>query len=166
MALIRDYEWQDSGAVFPNAYYIISNVKVEKRAQDIPAPVDASHPTGLTGGGQDPDKAVYWKAGYIGWITVTIWSSKQARIDGKMPIGYMGIEPTETNYEGFIGTPGMDGKCVFFIDMDSSESYITQAYRHLASLPYFADATNDDDPVSEDDDEYIDAVSNTESANT
>ena len=167
MAFIRDYEWQDSGAVFPGAYHVITGVKMEKRTQDIPTPVDMSRPDGRTPRDTDPEKEVYWKKGYIGWITVTIWSSKQARVDGKKPIGYMGIEPTETEYEGNIGTPGMDGKCVFFIDVNSNDTYITQAYKHLRKFPYYADAEIDDDPVSEEDDQYVDSSNTTtESSNT
>lgn len=170
MAFIRDYEWQDSGAIIPNAYHVVTGVKVNKRTRDIPPPPDAGRPSGLTDRDDDNEEEwIYWKAGYVANITVTIWSSKQARIDDKKPIGYMGIDPTETEYEGNIGTKGMDGKCVFFIDTDSDKSYVTQAYEHLRQFPYYADAVIDDDPVSEDDDEYVDSVSNSspeDSANT
>lgn len=168
MAFIRDYELPGSGATIPNAYHVVTGVKVNKRVKDVPGPVDMSRPDGLTAGSQDPDKAVYWKAGYIGQITVTIWGSKQGRIDDMKPIGFMGVEPSETEFEGNIGTPDMDGKCIMFMDMDSSDSYVTQAYNHLRSLPYYASATIDDDPVSEDDDEFVEGSNTdaTDSANT
>ena len=42
-----------------------------------------------------------------------------------------------------IGTRGLDHRCKFFIDMDSADSHIVQAYTHLKSLDYFASATED-----------------------
>lgn len=165
MAFIRDYELEGSGAVIPNAYHVVTGVNVKKRNEDIPTPVDMSRPDGRTP--RDPDDPeVHWKKGYIAYATVTIWGSKQARIDGLNPIGYMGVEPTETEYAGNIGTKGMDGKCVFFLDMASSDSYITQAYQHLRALPYYADAIIDDDPVSEDDDAFVEGSSNTDPVDT
>lgn len=169
MAFIRDYEWQDSGAIIPNAYHVVTGVKVTKRVRDIPPPVDSSRPNGLTARDDDNEEEwIYWKSGYIGEITVTIWSSKQARIDGKKPIGFMGESPTETEFEGNIGTKGMDGKCIMFIDMGSDKSPVTQAYEHLRQFPYYADAVIDDDPVSEDDDEFVEGsnTDTTDSANT
>jgi len=167
MAFIRDYEWQDSGATISNAYHVVTGVKVKKRTRDIDPPVDSSQPSGFTARDDDNEEEwIYWKAGYVGHITVTIWASRQARIDGRQPIGYMGEDPTETEYEGNIGTRGMDGKCVFFIDNTSSESYVTQAYRHLRSFPYYADAVIDDDPTSEDDDEFVSNSSPSDSGNT
>lgn len=146
MALIRDYELENTGVTVSDAYHVVTNVRVEKRVADIPAPPDASHPTGLTNGGQDPDKAVYWKSGYIGWITVTIWSSKTAREEDKQPIGWMGVTPTETlpdHENNSIGTPGMNGKCVFMLDMSSELNQVQQAYQYLLTLPYYQDAVED-----------------------
>ena len=34
MALIRDYELPGTGLVVPNAYHVVTNVKVEKRTAD------------------------------------------------------------------------------------------------------------------------------------
>lgn len=156
MAFIRDYEWQDSGAVIPNAYHVITGVKVTKRTRDIPPPVDAGRPSGFTARDDtNEEEWIYWKAGYIGEITVTIWASKEARTEGRKAIGYMGMNPTETEYEGNIGTKGMDGKCIFFVDMNSNKSPVTQAYEHLRSFPYYANAVIDDDPISEDDDQFV-----------
>ena len=156
MAFIRDYELQGSGATIPNAYHVVTGVKMEKRTQDIMPPPDASNPSGYTyRDDSDERQWVYWKRGYIGRITVTIWASKQARVDGLKPIGFMGEDPTETEHEGNIGTKGMDHLCKFFIDMSSNESYITQAYRYLRTFPYYADATIDDDPTTDTDDEFV-----------
>src|SRR6056300_743602 len=128
MAFIRDYELQGSGATIPNAYHVVTGVNVKKRNVDVPTPVDLSQPDGRTPRDEDPAKEVYWKKGYIAYATVTIWASKQARIDDLNPIGFMGVDPTETEHTGNIGTKGMDGKCIFFLDMNSADSYITQAY--------------------------------------
>jgi hypothetical protein len=169
MAFIRDYEWQDSGAIIPNAYHVVTGVKVTKRSRDIPPPVDIGRPSGFTDRDDtNEEEWIYWKAGYVAEVTVTIWSSKQARIDGKKAIGFMGINPTETEYEGNVGTKGMDGKCVFFVDPESNDSYVTQAYKHLRQFPYYADAIIDDDPVSTDDDEYVEGANTdpVDSANT
>ena len=146
MALIRDYEIHGTGLNIPNAYHVVTNVRIEKRTADIPAPPDSSHPSGFTEGGQDPEKAVYWKAGYIGHIIVTVWASKQAREEGKQPIGWMGTSPTETvssHDNNSVGTPGMNGKCIFMLDMNSSLNEIQQAYEHLLSLSYYKDAIQD-----------------------
>lgn len=143
MALIRDYEIHGTGFTVPSAYHVVTNVKVEKRMHDIPAPPDPSRPDGLTEGSQDPEKAVYWKKGYIGHIVVTIWASKEAREEGKKPIGFMGAEPTETEFEGNIGTPGMDHKCLFFLDVNNGIDYTTQAYEYLRTLDYYQDAVVD-----------------------
>jgi hypothetical protein len=161
MAFIRDYEIQGSGATIPNAYHVVTGVNVKKRNNDIMPPVDVSQPSGYTSRGDD-EPEVYWRSGYIANVTVTIWASRQARIDDLNPIGWMGVEPTETEMEENIGTPDMNGKCVFFLDMDSSDSYVTQAYNHLRSLAYYANAEIDDDPVSTDDDEFA----NSATANT
>lgn len=163
MAFVRSYTLPGAGLDVPNAYHVVTGVKVRKRNQDIPPPVDNSQPSGFTP--RDGEPEVYWRAGYVAHVTVTIWASRQARVDGLKPIGFMGEEPTETEYEGNIGTPGMDGKCVFFLDMSSSDSYVTQAYNHLRSLDYYSDATIDDDPVSEDDDEFVEG-SNTDTSDT
>lgn len=142
MALLRDYEILGTGLVAPNAYHVVTNVRVNKRTQDIPAPPDVNHPSGFTNGGQRDEDAVYWKAGYIGEISVTVWKDQEARENGSNPLGYIGFNPTDVEMpEGHIGTPGMNHKCKFFIDMASGVDYTTQAYNHLKSLDYYADAT-------------------------
>lgn len=143
MALIQPYEIPNTGLTAPNAYFVVTDVKVQKRMQDIPTPPDAYHPTGLTNGGVHEGPEVHWKKGYVATVTVTIWSDKQSREEGKKPIGFAGDNPTDMEAELNIGTEGLDHKCVFFLDMDSTDSHVVQAYSHLKSLDYFAGATED-----------------------
>ena len=141
MALIKDYEIPGTGVVVPNAYHVVTNVKVEKRMAEILPPPDSSQPDGLTAGDRGPE--VYWKAGLIGHATVGIWASKQAREENKKPIGALGEDPAEMGEHCNIGTPGMDHKCLFMIDSNSADNYSTQAYAHLLTLDYYADAVFD-----------------------
>ena len=143
MALIQSYEIPDTGLSAPEAYFVVTDVKVQKRMQDIPTPVDNSDPTGFTNGGVQEGPEVHWRAGYVADVTVTIWSSKSAREEGKKPVGFAGSNPTDMEAELNIGTQGLDHKCAFFLDMDSSDSHVVQAYTHLKSLEYFAEATED-----------------------
>jgi hypothetical protein len=141
MALVRDFEIPNTGVVVSNAYHLIVNVTTEKRLQDISAPPDSNHPTGLTGGG-DLGDPVYWKAGYVGRITLEVYASKEARDEGKTPIGAIGVTPTDVMHPDLktIFTPGKDFKVMFFIDPESSDSIITQAYNHLKTTEYYKDA--------------------------
>ena len=143
MALIQPYEIPNTGLIAPSAYFVVTDVKVQKRMQDILPPPDESDPTGLTNGGVQEGPEVYWKAGYVATIAVTIWTDKTAREEGKNPVGFAGQSPTEVEADLHIGTEGLDHKCVFFLDMDSTDSHIVQAYSHLKSLDYFAGATED-----------------------
>ena len=140
MALVRDFEIPGTGVTVDNAYHVIVNVTTEKRLQDIPPPPDSSTKSGFTEGERgDP---VYWKAGYVGRITVEVYSSKQARDEGKTPIGAIGVNPTDVMHPDLktVCTPGKDFKVLFFIDTDSSDSIFTQAYKHLLSTDYYKDA--------------------------
>ena len=143
MALCQSYEIPGTGLTAANAYFVVTDVKVQKRMQDIPTPVDSADPTGFTNGGVHEDDEVYWKAGYVAEAVVTIWADKAAREAGNKPIGYAGANPTEMEAELSIGTAGLDHRCAFFIDMDSSDSHIVQAYSHLKSLDYFENAIED-----------------------
>ena len=146
MALIKDYEIQGTGVTVPNAYHVITDLKVHKRMADHPLPPDESTPTGLTNNGVRPanDLPVYWQAGYVGRIWVTIWSSAQARTDGLNPIGVAGVNTTEVEAELSIGTAGLDQRCEFMLDMaDSAPTDLIQAYNHLKSLDFYAGCTED-----------------------
>lgn len=140
MALIRDYELPGTGVSVPNAYHVVTNVRIEKRTADIPPPVDSSRPSGFTARDTTPGTEVYWKAGYVAEIAVTIWKDKAARDNNAKPIGFIGTNPSDNQYGVSIGTPGMDHKCKFYIDTNSSLDHMAQAYNHLKTTDYYANA--------------------------
>lgn len=144
MALIQSYEVPNTGLTADNAYFVITDIKVNKRMQDIPLPPDSSTPSGLTNDGvREEGTELYWQAGYIADVHVTIWATKTARENGNAPIGYAGVNATEVEADLHIGTRGLDQKCRFFLDMSSDDSHMVQAYNHLKTLDYFASATED-----------------------
>ena len=140
MALLRDYELPGTGLVVENAYHVVTNVKVEKRVADIPLPIDTSREDGFTHSPdrEHPDSHVYWKAGYLAEIAVTIWKDKAARDAGAKPIGFMGVNPSDNQYGVSIGTPGMDHRCKFMLDMNSELDHVAQSYAHLLTTDYYA----------------------------
>ena len=140
MALLKDFEIPNTGVTIENAYHVIINVSTEKRLNDLTPPPDSSSPTGFTEMDMGPE--VYWKAGYVGRISVEVYASKEARDNGKTPIGAIGVNPTDVMHPDIktVTTPGKDFKIIFFIDPDSSDSVITQAYKHLLSTDYYKDA--------------------------
>ncbi len=140
MALIRDFEIPGTGLNVPDAYHVIVKVNTEKRLNDIPPPPDSSRPDGLTVRSED-DHEVYWKAGYVGKIALEIYSSKQARDEGKSPIGGIAINPTDVQVNGVLSTDIEQFDLNFFIDPTSQLSIIDQAYQHLKLLEYYKDAT-------------------------
>lgn len=138
MALIRDYELPGTGLVVPNAYHVVTNVKVEKRIADIKPPVDTSRPDGLTVVDKSSGTEVYWKSGYTAEIAVTVWVSKDARDTDAKPIGFVGINPSDNQYGAGVGTPGMDHKCKFMLEVPSELDHMAQSYRHLLTTNYYS----------------------------
>lgn len=140
MALVRDFEIPNTGVTVNDAYHLIVNVTTEKRLHDIPPPPDSSTKSGLTQ--TDQGDSLYWKAGYVGRITLEVYASKEARDTGKTPIGGIGINPTDVMHPELktVCTPGKDFKVLFFIDPDSSDSILTQAYNHLKTTEYYKNA--------------------------
>jgi len=144
MALIQPYEIPGTGLSAPNAYFVVTDVKVHKRMHDLKTPVDTSDPTGYTNGGLwEEGTEVHWKKGYVGNIYLTIWASKEARENDQNPIGMAGVGAAEVEADLHIGTEGLDHRCVMFIDVNVPDNYVTQAYAYLKTLDYFADATED-----------------------
>jgi hypothetical protein len=141
MALIRDFEIPGTGLNVPNAYHVVVKVNTEKRLNDIPPPLDVSRPDGLTN--QDRGPEVYWKAGYVGKIAIEIFSSKQARDEGKSPIGAIAINPTDVQINGVLSTDIGNFDLNFFIDATSQLSIVDQAYEHLKTLLYYQNALED-----------------------
>jgi hypothetical protein len=142
MALVRDFEIPNTGVTVNNAYHVIVNVTTEKRLTDVLPPPDSSRPDGLTlRDDEDTSQWVNWKSGYVGRITLEIYASKEARDEGKTPIGAIGTNPTDVMHPDLksVCTPGRDFKVLFFIDPESSDSILTQAYKHLLSTEYYKD---------------------------
>ena len=138
MALIRDYELPGTGLIAPNAYHVVTNVKVEKRIADIKPPVDNTRPDGFTPMDRSEGTEVYWKSGYIAEISVTIWKDKAARDADSMPIGFIGKNPSDNKHGVTVGTAGMDHKCVFLLEVPSELDHMAQAYRHLLTTDYYS----------------------------
>lgn len=138
MALLRNYEIPGTGLEVQNAYHVVTNVKIEKRTADIPPPPDSSRPNGLTMRDESPGTEVYWKAGYVAEISVTIWKDKNARDSGARPLGFIGVNPADNQFGASIGTEGMDHKCRFFLEVPSTLNHIEQAYRHLLTTAYYS----------------------------
>lgn len=138
MALLKDFEIPGTGVVVPNAYHVIVDIKTHKRLNDILPPPDSGRPDGLTAGDRGPE--VYWKAGYVGQIAIEIYQSKQAREDGKKPIGAICIEPTTVSFNGVASSDIAQFDLCFFIDPTSQLSIVDQAYEQLKGLEYYKDA--------------------------
>ena len=137
MALIKDYELAGTGVVVPNAYHVVTNVAIEKRMADTAPPPDPTRPDGLTMVDRGVGTEVYWAAGYVATISLTVWKDKAARDADARPIGFIGNNPADNKYGASIGTAGMDHKCVFFIDQSSSLDHMAQAYQHLLTTDYY-----------------------------
>jgi hypothetical protein len=138
MALIKDYELPGTGLVVPNAYHVVTNVKIEKKTADVKPPIDPTRPDGLTMGFRDESTAVYWKAGYTAEIAVTVWKDKTARDIDANPIGFIGRNPSDNKHGVSIGTEGMDHRSVFFLEVPSELNHLEQAYRHLLTTNYYS----------------------------
>lgn len=143
MALIRDYELPGTGVVIPNAYHVVTDMKIEKRPADLKPPVDTSRPSGYTVRDESPGTEVYWKKGYVAEIAVTIWKDKTARESEAKPVGFIGVNPSDNKYGVSIGTPGMDHHCRFFLEVPSQYSDLEQAYRHLLTTSYYSGSVED-----------------------
>jgi hypothetical protein len=139
MALVRDFEIPGTGLIVPNAYHVIVKVNTEKRLNDIPPPPDSSRPDGLT---ENLREEVYWKAGYVGRISIEIFTSKQARDEGKNAIGAITINPTDVHINGIVSSDIKDFDLNFFIDPTSELSIVDQAYEHLKELEYYKESNN------------------------
>jgi hypothetical protein len=143
VALIKDFEIPDTGLVIKDAYHVITKVDTEKRLNDIMPPPDSSNSTGYTyRDNSDESQWVYWKAGYVGRISIEIYPSKQAREEGKKPIGAISINPTDVQINGSLTTDIKDFDLRFFIDPTSQSSIVDQAYQHLLTLEFYKDATS------------------------
>nr|BAR35339.1 hypothetical protein [uncultured Mediterranean phage uvMED] len=140
MALIRDFELPSTGLTAPNAYHVVKKVTTEKRLNDVPPPPDPSRPDELTERPAE-DSEVYWRAGYVGKISIEVFVSREARDAGREPIGAITVNPTDVEFNGVLSSDIRNFDLHFFIDASSQESIISQAYTHLKSLVYYENAT-------------------------
>ena len=143
MAIQRNYELPGTGLEAQNAYHVVTSVRVEKRMADVPPPPDTSRPDGLTARDETPGTEVYWKAGYVATISLTVWKDKTARNNDAKPIGFIGVNAGDNKYGVSIGTAGMDHYCRFFLEVPSELNHIEQAYRHLLTTEYYSGSLED-----------------------
>lgn len=132
MAFIKRYELA-TGIVAENAYHIVSDVITHKIPSDIQDP-----------GGARPTNAPdwVWKKGYYGRVCIQVFYNKETRDQGKLPIAYMGVYPTDmaadlrTEFRS-------ETNLHFTIDINSTKSVIDQAYDFLKTTTYYQDAIVD-----------------------
>lgn len=120
MALIANFEIPNTGMTIPNAYHVIGHVDVVKRIKALPHAGDNRNDI-LQGG-----------VGYVAGIYLVIYASKQARENGMNPVAYL----SQSNPEKPFNTQ-------FILDVESTDSYLTQAYNYLKSLDYYQSAIED-----------------------
>jgi hypothetical protein len=138
MALIKDYELPGTGVTVPNAYHVVTNVSIEKRTLDTPLPPDPTRPNGLTFADRGIGTEIYWAAGYVATISLTVWKDKDARDNDARPIGFVGTNAADNKYGVNIGTQGMDHYCRFMLEVPSTLNHIEQAYKHLLTTEYYS----------------------------
>lgn len=121
MALIKNYEINNSGFEVDNAYHVITNIDIVKRTTEIPTSDTTKDP--LRG-----------QPGVIGKIFISVFSSKQAKEDGKAPIGHINSAMPEFNNVINFN---------YAIDYSSEDNLTAQAYKHLKTTEYYHDAVED-----------------------
>ena len=127
MALIKDYEIAGTGMVVPSAYHVITNMNVNKRTSDVLPPADSSRPDGITANWHEGMNITDWKAGVSSKLEVSVYASKQARLDGKSPIATL---DSTSHYK-------------FMLDATSPDNYTQQAYEYLLTTDFYQDAVVD-----------------------
>ena len=123
MALIRDFEIDNTGLSVPGAYHVIIQLDVEKRMADRSLP----QPTGRVYQGGQTDLDMEWTAGYYGRMSIGVWKDAAAREANKTMLGVINAE--------------YNVPAIFRIDTASTDSYLTQAYAFLKTVPYYSGAT-------------------------
>ena len=121
MALSKDYEIPNTGVTVPNAYFVIREVRLEKRLADYPYPGETYTDSERVSLGEP---LVNFKAGRIAWITLSVYASQTARNNGSNPVGVVGKDNSK------------EYRC--FIDGNSDIS--AQIYTYLKTETYFSDA--------------------------
>lgn len=133
MAFLKDYEFNGTGIVVPNAYHAITELNIQKRLVDVNGAPSLSSATGFTPGVQRDDNEIEWKAGSIATLGVSVWGNSDYRNANSQSIGYLGNAPS-TNHVA--GSPSHILK--FFVETTSSLNYTQQAYNYLATHEYFS----------------------------
>lgn len=136
MALQKNYTIGNTGVEVPDAYHIIYNVYTERRLHDVKQPKMPGNKISL------PD--IRWKAGHIGRIAILVYASKEDRDNGLQPLGAIVKYPTDAadrvtgavDQNLYLIHPPCELE--FFIDNNSSDSVLTQAYNYLKTIPYFS----------------------------
>jgi hypothetical protein len=140
MALLKNYTVGDTGLEIENAYHIISKVSTEKRLTDFKQP---KLPPGVPMTNWNRPE-INWKAGVIGKISILVYASKEDRDAGFKPLGAI-VETSSDAADIRLGsvdtnlyTTEKPFGLKFFIDTDSSDSILTQAYNHLKTIAHFS----------------------------
>ena len=122
MALSKDYEITGTGVTVPNAYFVIDNIHVEKRLNDIPYPgMELTDEERVARG----EPLVNFKAGRVAYITLSVYASADARTNGMKSVGSLGKDNSK------------EYRC-FIEDGDISQ----QVYTYLKTTDYFSDAAD------------------------
>lgn len=79
---------------------------------------------------------VYWESGYTAQIQVEIYANKEARDNGKNPVGKIGLTTSEISPQ--VATKGMDGKIMFRANVNNEDNILSQAYTYLKSTDYYS----------------------------
>ena len=122
MALINDYEIPGTGVIVSNAYHVIVHIDIEKRVVDSVTP-----PSNYNVNKPNPENQ--WVAGYYGRIVVSVWKDAEQKATGGQPLGVINANNNVNP--------------VFKIDLSSTDTYLTQAYKHLLLTNYYSNAVSE-----------------------
>jgi hypothetical protein len=126
MALSKDYEIPGTGVTVPNAYFIVDDIRVEKRMTDFPYPgMDLTDEQRVEKG----EPLVNFKAGRVAWISIAVYATEDVRTSGGKTIGRLGMNDTTNDTKRF--------RC-FIEDGDVT----AQVYTYLKTTDYFSDAVD------------------------
>ena len=121
MALINDYEIPGTGVIVSNAYHVVVHIDIEKRNTDSQTPPNNYNVN-------KPNQDDKWLAGYYGRIVVAVWKDAEQKASGGQPIGVINANNNVNP--------------VFMIDVSSTDTYLTQAYKHLMLTDYYKNAVS------------------------
>lgn len=117
MAFLKDFESPSTGLVVKDAYHVIGDVKLSKRTNSINVAENSNDPLGGS-------------PGYIGLISIHVFSSKEARDSGMQPVFYINSAMPEHS--------SLNLK--FTYDPESTDDILTQGYNYLSTSDYYKDS--------------------------